>query len=199
MWARLSVSTAVDGAFAFIAASFPLRDLQRWLRKRALEKMKVEETAKLESTRAGYLTQVVDGLSPDTVARLEEIGIVTFADLAYADPIRIMVKAGISLRHIIQWMDHAMLAIYALDYKQKLAENAITCSLDAKEFYETHFVKVGDDNVPVLRPDGTLSRGASPRGSGRRPGSAAARDLHESRGRPAGALSRKDVVHGLPG
>lgn len=132
----------VDGAFAFVAASFPLRDVQRWYRKRALEKMKFEDTPKLESTRAGYLSQVVDGLGPDTVARLEEIGIVTFTDLAYADPIRIMVKAGFSLRHIIQWMDHAMLAIYALDYKQKLGQNAITCALDAKEFYETHFVTV---------------------------------------------------------
>jgi hypothetical protein len=59
-----------------------------------------------------------------------------------------MVKAGLSLRHIIQWMDHAMLAIYAFDYKRKLAENGICCSLDAKEFYETHFVRSPDENAP---------------------------------------------------
>ena len=155
--ATLSIDS-VDGAFAFAASAFPLRDIRRWIRKRALEKMKLEETAKLESTRAGYLTQVVDGLSPDTVARLEEIGIVTFTDLAYADPIRIMVKAGFSLRHIIQWMDHAMLAIYALDHKQKLAGNAICSSLDAKEFYEAHFVKVGNDEDPVLLPTDNAPR-----------------------------------------
>jgi len=144
----------VDGAFAFVAASFPLRDVQRWYRKRAIEKMKFEDTPKLESTRAGFLTQVVDGLGPDTVARLEEIGIVTFTDLAYADPIRIMVKAGFPLRHIIQWMDHAMLAIYALDFKQKLALNGITCALDAREFYTTHFVdaEIVDGEITKMTP-----------------------------------------------
>jgi hypothetical protein len=144
----------VDAAFAFVAASFPLRDIQRWYRKRTLERMKFEDTPKLESTRAGYLTQVVDGMGPDTVARLEEIGIVTFTDLAYADPIRIMVKAGFSLRHIIQWMDHAMLAIYALDHKQKLALNGITCALDAREFYTTHFVtaEYEDGEIKKMTP-----------------------------------------------
>jgi hypothetical protein len=142
--ALLSVEP-VGPVFAFIAASFPLRDIQRYFRKRTLEQMKIEEADTLDSKRAGYLTQVVDGLSPDTVARLEEIGITTFTDLAYADPIRIMVKAGFSLRHIIQWMDHATLAIYALDHKKKLAKSSICCSLDAKEFYETHFVKLPEN------------------------------------------------------
>lgn len=129
---------SVDYAFAFLATALPIRDLQRFARKRALEKMNVRDS-KAEPTRAGYLAEVVDGLSPDTVARLEEIDIVSFTDLAYADPIRIMVKAGFSPRHIIQWMDHAMLGIYALPHKRKLAENAICCALDAKEFYQAHF------------------------------------------------------------
>jgi hypothetical protein len=145
--ALLSMDT-VDYAFAFVATSLPIRDIQRFARKRALEKMNVQES-KAEPTRAGYLAEVVDGLSPDTVARLEEIDIVSFTDLAYADPIRIMVKAGFSPRHIIQWMDHAMLAIYALGYKRKLAENGICCALDAKEFYEAHFEKHAD--CPSIR------------------------------------------------
>ncbi|HSC13913.1 MAG TPA: hypothetical protein VLI71_02300 [Gammaproteobacteria bacterium] len=135
--ALLSIDS-VDYAFAFVATALPIRDLQRFARKRALEKMNVRDS-KAEPTRAGYLAEVVDGLSPDTIARLEEIDIVSFTDLAYADPIRIMVKAGFSPRHIIQWMDHAMLGIYALPHKRKLAENAICCALDAKEFYEMHF------------------------------------------------------------
>jgi hypothetical protein len=146
--ALLSVDS-VDAGFAFAASALPLRDIRRFVRKRALEKMNVVD-AKVEPTRAGYLTEVVDGLGPDTLARLEEIGIVTFTDLAYADPIQIMVKAGFSLRHIIQWMDHAMLAIYAFDYKKKLAENGITCSLDAKEFYETHFENKATDKCPAV-------------------------------------------------
>jgi len=148
MGALLSIDS-VDSAFAFAASAFPLRDIRRFVRKRALEKMNVEDS-KVEPTRAGYLTEVVDGLSPDTLARLEEIGIVTYTDLAYADPIRIMVKAGFSLRHIIQWMDHAMLAIYAFDYKKKLAENAIPSALDAKEFYETHFKKHLKEQCPAI-------------------------------------------------
>lgn len=146
--ALLSIDS-VDYAFAFVASALPLRDINRFVRKRALEKMNVEDS-KAEPTRAGYLTEVVDGLSPDTLARLEEIGIVTFTDLAYADPIRIMLKAGFSLRHIIQWMDHAMLAIYAFDYKKKLAENAICCALDAKEFYKAHFEQPTTHKCPAI-------------------------------------------------
>jgi hypothetical protein len=133
----LSVDS-VDAAFAFAVAALPIRDLNLLYRRRVLEKMKVEPVSQA-SARVGYLRDVVDGLSPATLARLEELQIVTFTDLAYADPIELMVKTGFSLRHIIQWMDHATLAIYALDHKKVLAENAIVCSLDAKEFYECHF------------------------------------------------------------
>jgi hypothetical protein len=127
-----------DAGLAFAVSAVPLRDVKRIIRKRAFERMKMEDATK-ESTRAGYLRDVVDGLGSETLARLEELQIVTFTDLAYADPIRIMVKTGYPLRYIIQWMDHATFAIYAFDSKRKLGENAVVCSLDAKEFYRAHY------------------------------------------------------------
>ena len=135
---------SAKASLAFAATAFPLKDFSRFMRRRALKKIG-EETPVERVDRNCLLSECVDGIDLAAVTRLEELHITTHTNLAYADPIRLMARTGYSLRMIIQWMDHALLAVYALPYKKKLNEAGLPCSLDVKEFYETHFARVADE------------------------------------------------------
>src|SRR6185436_12347941 len=102
----------VGNAVAFCLSAFPLNEVRRMIRRRTLKKLGEEAPAENPS-REALLSETVDGLSLETLARLSELQITTYTDLAYADPLRIMLKTGYSLRHVLQWMDHALLAVYA--------------------------------------------------------------------------------------
>jgi hypothetical protein len=132
-----------EGLFAFIAAAFPLRDVQLILRKRAMKKLDMEGRANESRALEGHLGKVLNGLSDATLARLEELGIITYMDLAYTNPIRLMARTGYSLRHILAWIDQALLAVYAPSLKVKMAELGVPCALDAYEFYEAHCLDPG--------------------------------------------------------
>jgi hypothetical protein len=127
-----------EGLFAFIAAAFPLRDVRLFMRQRAMKKLEVETRKNESRALEGHLGKVLDGLSDETLARLEELGIITYMDLAYANPVRLMARTGYSLRHILAWIDQALLAVYAPQQKLTLSQLGIQCSLDAREFYEAH-------------------------------------------------------------
>jgi hypothetical protein len=129
---------SAKAAFAFAATAFPIKELLRFMRRRTLKKVG-EESPAGNFGRESLLTACVDGIDVATVTRLEELQITTYTNLAYADPIRIMAQTGYSLRMIVQWMDHALLCVYAAPYKKKLKLAGMPCSLDVKEFYETHF------------------------------------------------------------
>src|SRR4029077_782228 len=77
-------------------------------------------------------------LSYDTVARLHELQISTPTDIAFTDPIWLMVRIGFSIRHVLTWMDQALLAIYVGPQLSKLAPLGFPCALDACEFYVAH-------------------------------------------------------------
>jgi len=128
----------VEGAFAFAAAAFPLRDVRLLFRQRMLRKLDQTLSVEEARTNAGLLARVVDGLSSETLARLQELGIVTFMDLAYADPVRLMARTGYSMRHVIAWIDQALFGVYALATKDAFVAMGIPCALDACEFYEAH-------------------------------------------------------------
>lgn len=129
-----------EGLAAFVVPAFPLKDIMRYMRRRTLEKAGAEPSKDLGD---GPISKWVDGLSSAEIARLEELGIDTYTDLAYANPIRIMAKTGYSLRIIVQWMDHALLSIYARSYKQAFRDAGIPCALDAVEFWNAHFASEG--------------------------------------------------------
>jgi hypothetical protein len=128
----------IDPVVAFVIAGFPLRDVRRMLRAKTFREESAQDTSEASP---GSLAQSVNGLGPDTLARLEEIGITTFLDLAYQDPVRIMVHTGAPLRQVLTWMDQAILYVYADEMKHSFAENGLPCALDVYEFYETHFSK----------------------------------------------------------
>lgn len=128
----------VDGAFAFASAAFPLREMRLLLRERALRKLKEQEAERSGQVYKGDLNQVVDGIGEEKIARLEELHVMTYMDLAYVDPVWLMARTGHSLRLVLAWMDQALLAVYALEHKKKLVGLGVTCALDACEFYEAH-------------------------------------------------------------
>jgi len=78
----------------------------------------------------GYLGATLQGFGHDTVVRLEELGIVTVLDMAYADPVCLMFKTGAPLREVISWLDESLLAVYAGPLTQKFAAQGVPCSID---------------------------------------------------------------------
>jgi hypothetical protein len=131
----------LDGVGAFLIAGLPVKDIQRYLRRRAHEKI-----GQLPSSDSdGLMTGHVDGLSGYATARLEELRIVTYTDLAYANPIRILARTGYPLRLIVQWIDHALLSIYARSHKAALRDAGLPCSLDVVEFWDEHFAGKSPD------------------------------------------------------
>jgi hypothetical protein len=127
-----------EGLFAFIAASFPLRDVKLLMRQKAMKKLELDSRTNESRVLEGHLGRVLDGLSDVTLARLEELGIITYMDLAYTNPVRLMARTGYSLRHILAWIDQALLAVYAPSLKVRMSQLGVPCSLDAYEFYEAH-------------------------------------------------------------
>jgi hypothetical protein len=89
-------------------------------------------------TAAGHLANVIDGVGEATLARLEELQVTTFVELAYSDPVRLMARSGLQLRALLTWIDQALLASYAPALKIRLAEVGFPCALDVSEFYERH-------------------------------------------------------------
>lgn len=124
---------AFSPALAFAASAFPVRDAQRILRQRALQRM---ETQSRDPDCDGHLGTMIDGLSKETVARLEELHIATAYDLGYADPVGLMLRTGFSARHVLAWIDQAMLVIYLRPHRQALAAAGLPCALDICEFFD---------------------------------------------------------------
>jgi len=125
-----------DAPLAFAASALPVRDLRRLIRERGLAKASAVPGS--ERLPTAHLGQVVDGISNETAARLEELNITTAWDLAYVDPVALMARTGYSLRLILAWMDQALLVVYFDGKKTVLGNLAIPCALDLCEFYEKH-------------------------------------------------------------
>jgi hypothetical protein len=128
----------VDVAVAFVASAFPLRDLKQILRQRVLNRANEDTATAKAYENQGHVSQVVDGLSIETAARLEELHISTAMDLAYTDPVRLMVRTGFSIRHVLAWIDEAMVSVYFAPQRAKLRDLGIPCALDICEFYKHH-------------------------------------------------------------
>jgi hypothetical protein len=129
---------------AFSASAFPLRDVQRLFRqfamRKALEPSDKGPSATISVSRPAelHLGTAIEGLSDETLARLSELGVSTVLDMAYCDPIKVMVQSGFALPVIIDWVDQSLWALYAGELKSKINKLGIRCSLDACEFVDLH-------------------------------------------------------------
>ena len=148
------ITAELDGVrsfMAFAASAFPLRDVSLIVRQYATRRMlgspdaSAARPAGTSSTRAAerHLGTAIEGLSDETLARLSEIRITTVLDMAYSDPIKIMVQTGFPLPVIIDWMDQSIWALYVGDLKAEINKWGIRCSLDVCEFVDLHLLDGG--------------------------------------------------------
>jgi len=127
------------GATAFAVMSLPMRDIRLFFRRRFLRKSEGAAGDSAVRSNEGSLAQTIDGLGDETLARLADHGIVTYLDMAYTDPIRMMARSGYSLHLVLSWMDKALLTVYFGEKRTRLAEMGMPCALDACECYLTYF------------------------------------------------------------
>jgi hypothetical protein len=125
---------------AFAASAFPLRYVRLLIRKQMLPKTGESVPNPLVLTAKGRFSEGLSGIGHDTIARLQELNIETYLDLAYADPIRLMVKTGVPIQLVLAWIDQALLAVYAAPHKAKFELLGMPCALDVREFYEDHWL-----------------------------------------------------------
>jgi hypothetical protein len=140
---------------AFSASAFPLRDVQRLFRQFAMRKtLEATDTGSSSSRPAElHLGAAVEGLSDQTLSRLSELRISTALDMAYCDPIKVMVQSGFSLPVIIDWVDQSLWALYAGELKSKINKLGIRCSLDVCEFVDLHLRDENGEKKAVLEGD----------------------------------------------
>ena len=131
------------------------RDVQRLFRQFAMRKaLEAPDTDNSSSRPAElHLGAAVEGLSDQTLSRLSELRISTALDMAYCDPIKVMVQSGFSLPVIIDWVDQSLWALYAGELKSKINKLGIRCSLDVCEFVDLHLRDENGKKRGVLEGD----------------------------------------------
>lgn len=135
----LLVFEGVSSVAAFAASAFPLRDVRQFFRKWSLQRLGVSAEG---TTARGYL---LTALGNDTIVRLQELNVETYLDLAYADPVRLMVKTGAPIQLVLAWIDQALLAVYVSTSKPTFEALGMPCALDVRKFYEDHFIRGAGD------------------------------------------------------
>ena len=141
---------------AFAAAAFPVRETARMIRQFATRRMLGSTEAAARRPTERHLGSAIDGVSDEALARLAELRIVTALDIAYSDPVKIMVQTGFALPVIIDWMDQAIWALYIGDKKSELNRLGIRCSLDVAEFVD---MRLRDDQGKRIESPDELSPG----------------------------------------
>jgi len=142
----LLVLDTVPGFVAFAVSAFPLRDIRLFMRSKYLQKMG-ENLATTSPTAKGYMGELVASLGHGTVARLEELNIETYLDLAYTDPICLMVRTGRPIKLVLSWIDLALPAVYFPEQKVLLEKLGMPCAVDLCEFYTRHFFDVVEEKA----------------------------------------------------
>jgi hypothetical protein len=123
---------------AFAASSFPVREATRTFQEQALKKTLGSETTRTVRPNERNLGTAIDGVSDQTLVRLAELRIVTVLDMAYSDPIKVMLQSGYALPLVIDWMDQSIWALYVGDLRSEMVKMGLRCSLDVYEFVELH-------------------------------------------------------------
>ena len=134
----LLVFETVSPWLAFVVSAFPLRDVRQLIRKQTLRKIGETPLSINSTTNKGYIGQVTSDIGDDTIVRLEELNIVTCMDLAYTDPIKLMIKTGAPILLVLAWIDKALLAFYAAPHVRNFERLGLPCALDICEFYIDH-------------------------------------------------------------
>ena len=129
-FAELLGNDARYSAVAFVATAFPFRDVSRLLRQMVVKNDLRNPVSSDARRLRGYLAETLQGFSPDTVVRLEELNIATVLDMAYADPVYLMFKTGTPIRQVITWLDESLLSTYVGPRTADFAKLGLPCSIN---------------------------------------------------------------------
>src|SRR5262249_8563603 len=77
------------------------------------------------------LWELIQGLTPDVIARLNEVGISNVEQLANEDPISLLQRTNLEWRTVLDMMDQAYLATYVEQKIAKLRAKGIRGSIEA--------------------------------------------------------------------
>lgn len=135
---------AIDGAepfFAFAASAFPLKDIRRLVRENGLKKL--GQSGDASAPMQERLHTTIEGVSDVMASRLEELNTYTVLDMAYANMITLMVKTGVPIRSVIDWIDQALFHVYTVESQRKILREqfGVRCTIDVCEFIDLHVGK----------------------------------------------------------
>jgi hypothetical protein len=138
IWFRLLLGP-VMGAFAqqllakdfapvlvFALASIPVPSLLKWLQDTAAQRFAIGNQTPVVPPK----WELVQGLTPDIIARLNEVGVSSVAHLSNQDPVNLLRRTNIEWRNILDMMDQAYLATYVDDGISKLRAKGVRGAIE---------------------------------------------------------------------
>lgn len=118
-----------QAAIAFMLGAFPTTTLMLVMRRLVAQKIGLGSEA---STEKHELEQL-QGINTDLAERFSEIGVSTFLQLAFEDPIQLTMRMNLPFREIIDVMSQALAALYTDDnfevYRHYLVRSSIDCGI----------------------------------------------------------------------
>jgi len=116
---------------AFVAATLPVGEAIRLMRVRLGGVVKgwspVEGHPKLRE---------IQGLDPSTIEKLEELGVHTTQELAFSDPLVLLLRSNFSPKILIDWMDQAFIYNYIGEKISELRPRGIRGAIEMASLYE---------------------------------------------------------------
>jgi len=136
----VTVGIVSTGAFAeglrdigsFVLATLPFADVIRFIRSKA---------PGLGADEPGPKLSVIQGMDAESAERLAEVGIRSVQQLAFVDPLRLMLGSNLSPKVLIDWMDQAFLYMYVDKAIEKLRPRGVRGAMEMAALYQEKFYK----------------------------------------------------------
>ena len=116
----------------FALASIPVPSLLKWLQDTAVQRFAIGN----QTSAVPPKWELVQGLTPDIIARLNEVGISSVAHLGNQDPVNLLRRTNIEWRNILDMMDQAYLATYVDEGINKLRAQGVRGAIEMAVLYE---------------------------------------------------------------
>jgi len=110
----------------FMIMAFPVADITKWLRDLASQRFSIGGPP----PTAPPLWELIQGLTPDVISRLNEVGISNVAHLANQDPVNLLSRTNLEWRNVLDMMDQAYLVTYVEKNIEKLRIKGIRGSIE---------------------------------------------------------------------
>jgi hypothetical protein len=138
IWFRLLLGPVMGGyaqqlmakdfapVLVFALASVPVQSILKWMQDTASQRFAIGGQGPVVPPK----WELVQGLTPDILARLNEVGVTSVAHLGNQDPVSLLRRTNIEWRNILDMMDQAYLASYIIEGIEKLRSSGIRGSIE---------------------------------------------------------------------